>query len=138
MPETSTAEGLTFFIPAYFGAEPCTASKIAQLSPILAPGLVGGLGFAPGANIGDNCAIFEAVHGSAPKYAGMKKVNPSAVLVSGIMMLRWIKEEAAADRIQKAMFAVLDERKHVTYDVGGTATTDEYAQAIVDKMHAKA
>jgi len=104
----------------------------------LCAGLVGGLGFAPGANVGDNCAIFEAVHGSAPKYAGLKKVNPSAVLVSGIMMLRWIKEEAAADRIQKAMFAVLDERKHVTYDVGGTATTDEYAQAIVDKMHAKA
>ena len=60
------------------------------------------------------------------------------MLVSGIMMLRWLKEEAAADRIQKAMFAVLDERKHVTYDVGGTATTDEYAQAIVDKMQAKA
>lgn len=102
----------------------------------LCAGLVGGLGFAPGANIGDNCSIFEAVHGSAPKYAGMKKVNPSAVLVSGIMMLRWLKEAAAADRIEKAMFAVLDERKHVTYDVGGTATTDEYAQAIVDKMHA--
>jgi isocitrate dehydrogenase (NAD+) len=82
--------------------------------------------------------IFEAVHGSAPKYAGMKKVNPSAVLISGIMMLRWLQEEAAADRIEKAMFAVLDERKHVTYDVGGTAKTDEYAQAIVDKMHAKA
>ena len=102
----------------------------------LCAGLVGGLGFAPGANIGDNCSIFEAVHGSAPKYAGMKKVNPSAVLVSGIMMLRWLKEAAAADRIEKAMFAVLDERKHVTYDVGGTATTDEYAQAIVDKMQA--
>jgi isocitrate dehydrogenase (NAD+) len=104
----------------------------------LCAGLVGGLGFAPGANVGDGCAIFEAVHGSAPKYAGMKKVNPSAVLVSGIMMLRWLKEEAAAARIEKAMFAVLDERKHVTYDVGGTAKTDEYAQAIVDKMHAKA
>jgi isocitrate dehydrogenase (NAD+) len=104
----------------------------------LCAGLVGGLGFAPGANIGDNCSIFEAVHGSAPKYAGMKKVNPSAVLVSGIMMLRWLKETAAADRIEKAMFAVLDEGKHVTYDVGGTATTDEYAQAIVEKMHGKA
>ncbi len=68
----------------------------------------------------------------------MKKVNPWAGLVSGVLMIRWMKEEAAADRITKAMFAVLDERKHVTYDVGGTATTDEYAQAIVDKMHAKA
>ncbi len=103
----------------------------------LCAGLVGGLGFAPGANVGDNCAIFEAVHGSAPKYAGQKKVNPSAVLVSGIMMLRWLKETEAADRIQEAMFAVLDERKHVTYDVGGTAKTDEYARAIVDKMLVK-
>ncbi len=103
----------------------------------LCAGLVGGLGFAPGANVGDNCAIFEAVHGSAPKYAGQKKVNPSAVLVSGIMMLRWLKETEAADRIQEAMFAVLDERKHVTYDVGGTAKTDEYAKAIVDKMLVK-
>jgi isocitrate dehydrogenase (NAD+) len=100
----------------------------------LCAGLVGGLGFAPGANVGDNCAIFEAVHGSAPKYAGLKKVNPSAVLISGIMMLRWLKEEQAANLIEKSMFAVLDEKKHVTYDVGGTAKTDEYAQAIVDKM----
>ena len=104
----------------------------------LCAGLVGGLGFAPGGNIGDGCAIFEAVHGSAPKYAGLKKVNPSAVLISGIMMLRWLKETKAADRIEKAMHTVLDERKFVTYDVGGTAKTDEYAQAIVDKMQAAA
>jgi isocitrate dehydrogenase (NAD+) len=102
----------------------------------LCAGLMGGLGFAPGANVGDNCAIFEAVHGSAPKYAGMKKVNPSAVLISGVMMLRWLNEKAAADRIEKAMYEVLAEGKKVTYDVGGTAKTDEYAQAIIDRMNA--
>ena len=100
----------------------------------LCAGMVGGLGFAPGANIGDNCAVFEAVHGSAPKYAGLKKVNPSAVLGSGIMMLRWLGETEAAERIDRAMHAVLAEGQQVTYDVGGTAGTDEYAQAIVDKM----
>jgi len=100
----------------------------------LCAGLSAGLGFAPGANIGPTVAIFEAVHGSAPKYAGQKKVNPSAVLGSGIMMLRHLGEKEAADRVEKAMHAVLVEGKHVTYDVGGTAKTDEYARAIVDKM----
>ncbi len=101
----------------------------------LCAGMVGGLGFAPGANIGDTCAIFEAVHGSAPKYAGLNKVNPSAVLSSGIMMLRWLGENAAAERIERAMQAVLAEGKQVTYDVGGTAGTDEYAGAIIEKMN---
>jgi len=100
----------------------------------LLAGMVGGLGFAPGANIGDNCAIFEAVHGSAPKYAGQNKVNPSAVLNSAIMMLKWIGEEAAAIKIDRAMQEVLAEAKHVTYDAGGTAGTDEYASAIIEKM----
>ncbi len=100
----------------------------------LCAGLSAGLGFAPGANIGPTVAIFEAVHGSAPKYAGQNKVNPSAVLGSGIMMLRHLGEEKAAKQIDKAMHAVLLEGKHVTYDVGGTAGTHEYAQAIVDKM----
>ncbi len=100
----------------------------------LLAGMVGGLGFAPGANIGDNCAIFEAVHGSAPKYAGQNKVNPSAVLNSAIMMLKWIGEEAAAVKIETAMQEVLTEGKHVTYDAGGTAGTDEYASAIIRKM----
>ncbi len=95
---------------------------------------MGGLGFAPGANIGDNCAIFEAVHGSAPKYAGMKKVNPSAVLLSGVMMLKWLGENKAAERIEKGIDKVLAEGKHLTYDAGGTASTDEYAQAIIRAM----
>lgn len=100
----------------------------------LCAGLSAGLGFAPGANIGPTVAIFEAVHGSAPKYAGQRKVNPSAVLGSAIMMLRHLGETAAADKVEKAMHAVLDEGKRVTYDMGGAAKTDEYAQAIVDKM----
>jgi len=100
----------------------------------LCAGMVGGLGFAPGANIGDNCAIFEAVHGSAPKYAGLNKVNPSAVLNSAIMMLNWIGEGAAALKIESAMQQVLFEGKCVTYDVGGVAGTDEYASAIIKKM----
>ncbi|MEO8326861.1 MAG: isocitrate/isopropylmalate family dehydrogenase [Nitrospirota bacterium] len=79
----------------------------------LCAGLVGGLGFAPGANVGDNCAIFEAVHGSAPKYARLKKVNPSAVLMSGSMMLQWLKKEQAAELIKKS---------------------EESAQGIIDKM----
>ncbi len=70
-------------------------------------GLVGGLGFAPGANLEDNCAIFEAVHESTPKFAGLKKANPSAVLISGIKMLLWLKEEQAANLIEKSMFAIL-------------------------------
>lgn len=102
----------------------------------LCAGLSGGLGFAPGANIGPTVAIFEAVHGSAPKYAGQKKVNPSAVLSSGIMMLRHLGEEKAADSVENAMIAVLNEGKTVTYDIGGTAKTDEYAEAIVKKMKA--
>ncbi|MBT9172046.1 MAG: Isocitrate dehydrogenase (NADP) [Syntrophomonadaceae bacterium] len=101
----------------------------------LCAGMVGGLGFAPGANIGDSCAIFEAVHGSAPKYAGLNKVNPSAVLSSGIMMLRWLGENTAAVCIERAMQAVLAEGRRVTYDVGGTAGTDEYAGAIIEKMN---
>lgn len=101
----------------------------------LCAGMVGGLGFAPGANIGDNCAIFEAVHGSAPKYAGLNKVNPSAVLNSAIMMLKWIGEGEIALNIDKAMQRVLSDGKCVTYDVGGQATTNEYAQAIIDAMN---
>jgi isocitrate dehydrogenase (NAD+) len=85
--------------------------------------LCAGLMVAPEANGGDNCAIFEAVHGSAPKYAGRKKVNPSAVLISGVMMLCWLNEKEAADRIEKAMDKILAEGEKVTYDVGGTANS---------------
>src|SRR2546421_2046148 len=83
----------------------------------LCAGLVGGLGVAPGANIGDNGAMFEAVHGSAPKYKGQNKVNPTAVILSGMLMLRYLGEEDAAARLEKAVAAVVAEGKDVTYDM---------------------
>ncbi|RJX18677.1 MAG: isocitrate/isopropylmalate dehydrogenase family protein [Desulforudis sp.] len=100
----------------------------------LAAGLVGGLGVAPGANIGDEMAVFEPVHGSAPKYTGMNKVNPLATLLSGVMMLRHLGESEAADRVMRAVAAVLTEKKAVTYDLGGTAGTSQMADAIIQKI----
>ena len=83
----------------------------------LCAGLVGGLGVAPGANIGKDLAIFEAVHGSAPKYKGMNKVNPTAMILSGVMMLRYLNEIEAADRLERAIANVIKENKNVTYDL---------------------
>jgi isocitrate dehydrogenase (NAD+) len=83
----------------------------------LCAGLVGGLGVAPGANIGSNCAIFEATHGSAPKYKGQNKVNPTALILSGKLMLDHLGEKAAADRLERAVAAVIAEGKDVTYDM---------------------
>jgi len=100
----------------------------------LCAGLAGGLGVAPGANIGYEIALFEPVHGSAPKYAGQDRVNPTAMILSAVMMLRHIKEEEVADRIEKALAMVLAEGKNVTYDLGGEATTSGMARAIVEKM----
>ncbi|RPF47043.1 isocitrate dehydrogenase (NAD+) [Thermodesulfitimonas autotrophica] len=100
----------------------------------LAAGLVGGLGVAPGANVGDEMAVFEPVHGSAPKYAGMDKVNPLATILSGVMMLKHLGEFAAAERVMRGVTAVLAEGKTVTYDLGGSARTSEMATAIIEKM----
>ena len=83
----------------------------------LAAGLVGGLGMAPGANIGPTGAVFEATHGSAPKYKGLNKVNPTALVLSGVLMLRYLKEHEAADRLERAVAAVIAEGKDVTYDM---------------------
>ena len=83
----------------------------------LCAGLVGGLGIAPGANYGDEIALFEPVHGSAPKYAGQNKVNPTATILSAVWMLRHLKEDAAADRLDRAVRTVLKEGKFVTYDL---------------------
>ncbi|HEY4759045.1 MAG TPA: isocitrate/isopropylmalate family dehydrogenase, partial [Thermoguttaceae bacterium] len=83
----------------------------------LAAGLVGGLGVAPGANIGPDCAIFEATHGSAPKYKGLNKVNPTAVILSAMLMLRHLKEPEAAQRLEAAVAAVIAQGKYVTYDM---------------------
>jgi isocitrate dehydrogenase (NAD+) len=106
----------------------------------LCAGLVGGLGVAPGANIGEKGAIFEATHGSAPKYAGLDKVNPVAVILSGMLMLRYLGEEKAADRLEKAVADVIREGKQVTYDMKAdrndpTAVgTQKMADAIIAKM----
>ena len=100
----------------------------------LAAGLVGGLGVAPGANIGPDCAMFEAVHGTAPDIAGKDIANPMAMILSGVLMLRHIGEHDAANRIDAAMTAVLAEKKQVTRDLGGTAGTKGFAEAIIVKL----
>jgi isocitrate dehydrogenase (NAD+) len=100
----------------------------------LCAGLVGGLGLAPGANLGVECAIFEAVHGSAPDIAGKDVANPTALLQSAILMLRHLDEMAAADKAQGALEAVYTERKTLTRDVGGTAGTTQFTDAILAAM----
>jgi isocitrate dehydrogenase (NAD+) len=101
-------------------------------------GLVGGLGLAPGANVGDEAALFEPVHGSAPKYAGQNKVNPTATMLSGVLMLRHLGEHEAADRVENAIAAVIAEGKDVTYDLkpdrtGGVGTR-EMADAVIRRL----
>jgi isocitrate dehydrogenase (NAD+) len=100
----------------------------------LCAGLVGGLGLVPGANLGLNCAIFEAVHGSAPDIAGKDIANPTALLQSAVLMLRHLDEEAAADKVQRALESVYAERKTLTRDVGGTAGTSQFADAVLAAM----
>ena len=97
----------------------------------LCAGLVGGLGLASGANIGVDCAVFEAVHGSAPDIAGKGIANPTALLFSALMMLRHLGENDIADRINSAVLSTALEAKVTTRDMGGTATTDEYADEII-------
>ncbi len=101
----------------------------------LCAGLVGGLGVAPGANLGDRDAMFEAVHGSAPKYKGQNKVNPTALLLSAKLMLDYLKETDAAQRMETAIIDVIREGKFVTYDLGGKAGTREMGDAICDKLN---
>ncbi len=108
----------------------------------LAAGLVGGLGLAPGANIGADCALFEATHGSAPKYTGMNKTNPMAMMFSGVLMLRHLGEAAAADRLEAALAAVIKEGRRVTYDMKAdrddpsAVGTSEVADAVIEKLEA--
>ena len=102
----------------------------------LCAGLVGGLGVAPGANIGPDAAVFEAVHGSAPKYAGLDKANPTALILSGVLMLRHLGEQAAAERVETALREVVAEGKQVTYDLGGDAGTSGFADAIIERLGA--
>jgi len=100
----------------------------------LAAGLVGGLGVVPGSNIGDDAAVFEAVHGSAPDIAGKGVANPLALIMSGVMMLNHMHEEEIAKRIKTAYDAVLTEGKTLTRDLGGKAGTEEFADALIAKM----
>jgi len=97
----------------------------------LAAGLVGGLGVVPSGNIGDECAMFEAVHGTAPDIAGKGLANPTALLMSGIMMLNHLGERSAAQRIEAAIEKVYREAKHVTRDLGGKAGTTEFTDAVI-------
>ncbi|MDP8228709.1 MAG: isocitrate/isopropylmalate dehydrogenase family protein, partial [Candidatus Electryoneaceae bacterium] len=100
----------------------------------LAAQLVGGLGFASSGNIGDNYAVFEPTHGSAPKYYGQNKVNPTAMLLTVKMMLDWLGEKDRAERLEKAISDVIAEGKVRTYDMKGNASTTEMAQAIVELL----
>src|ERR1700751_2577651 len=97
----------------------------------LAAGLVGGLGVVPSGNIGENAALFEAVHGTAPDIAGKNQANPTALLLSAIMMLRHMGENAAGDRIEAALNKVLQKREKITGDLGGKASTSDFADAVI-------
>lgn len=105
----------------------------------LCAGMVGGLGVAPGANIGKDYAVFEAIHGSAPKYAGQNKANPTALILSGVLMLQHLGEKEAAARLQQAVEAVIAEQKSVTYDLAPAGVepvgTQEMAAAIAQKLN---
>jgi len=100
----------------------------------LAAGLIGGLGVAPGANIGLEGAVFEPVHGSAPDIAGQGKANPLACLLSGVLMLKYIDQRTVAEKIEKAIYAVLEEGNFVTPDLGGNATTEQMTDAIITQL----
>jgi isocitrate/isopropylmalate dehydrogenase len=100
----------------------------------LCAGLVGGLGIVPGANMGEKHAVFEAVHGSAPDIAGKGLANPTAVMLSGVMMLIHLKEMEAANRLRQAIESVYAKQQHVTRDVGGTAGTKEFTDAVIAAM----
>lgn len=109
----------------------------------LCAGLVGGLGVTPGANIGDDIAVFEAVHGSAPKYKGLNKVNPTAMILSGALMLKYLKEDEAAENLENAVREVIAEGKSVTYDLKSDPNdparvgTKEMADAIILKIEGR-
>jgi len=100
----------------------------------LCAGLVGGLGVAPGANIGTEAAVFEPVHGSAPKYAGLNKANPTALILSGVLMLRHLGEQAAAEQVETALREVIADGRRTTYDLGGDAGTSQFADAIIERL----
>lgn len=112
-----------------------TTNLFGDILSDLCAGLVGGLGVVGGANIGDEGAVFEAVHGSAPDIAGKNIANPTALIRSAEMMLAYLGEQAAASAIRKALADTFSEGRHLTGDLGGTASTSEFAAAVADRVH---
>jgi isocitrate dehydrogenase (NAD+) len=118
----------------------CCPNLYGDIISDLGAGMIGGLGLAPGANIGTNGAVFEATHGSAPKYTGQNKVNPMAVMLSGVLMLRHLGEAAAANAMEGAIATVIEIGKNVTYDLKekrndpSAVGTSQVADAIIDQL----
>mgnify|MGYP000438630643 CR=1 FL=1 len=113
-----------------------TTNLFGDILSDLCAGLVGGLGLAPGANIGDDCAMFEAVHGSAPDIAGKNIANPTSVILASALMLDHLNEHKRAERIRKAVRAVIADHDRVTPDLEGDGTTDGYTQAVLERLGA--
>ena len=111
-----------------------TSNMFGDILSDLAAQLVGGLGFASSGNIGDNFAVFEPTHGSAPKYAGKYKVNPIAMLLAIKLMLDWLEETERANALEQAIATVIAEGKVRTYDMGGNSSTLDMAQAVVERL----
>ena len=111
-----------------------TTNLFGDILSDLCAGLVGGLGMAPGANIGDGAAIFEAVHGSAPDIAGKNIANPTSVILASIQMLEYLGMQDKAERIRKAVRTTIESGDRVTRDLGGSASTSEFTQAIIDRL----
>jgi isocitrate dehydrogenase (NAD+) len=122
----------------------CCPNLYGDIISDLGAGMIGGLGLAPGANIGTNGAVFEATHGSAPKYAGQNKVNPMAVMLSGVLMLRHLEEVAAADALEGAISNVIALGQNVTYDLKekrndpSAVGTSQVADAVIAQLKAGA
>ncbi len=111
-----------------------TSNMFGDIISDLCAQLVGGLGFASSGNIGDNYAVFEPTHGSAPKYAGMHKVNPMAMLLTVVLMMDWLGEKEKATRLESAIATVIKEGKVRTYDMGGSSSTLDIAHAVAGKL----
>ncbi|MFB0583716.1 isocitrate dehydrogenase [Aeromonas salmonicida] len=111
-----------------------TTNLFGDILSDLCAGLVGGLGMAPGANIGDGAAIFEAVHGSAPDIAGKNIANPTSVILASIQMLEYLGMQDKAERIREAVRATIESGDRVTRDLGGSASTSEFTQSIIDRL----
>jgi isocitrate dehydrogenase (NAD+) len=111
-----------------------TTNLFGDILSDLCAGLVGGLGLAPGANIGDDRGIFEAVHGSAPDIAGKNIANPTALLLASAMMLDYLELNEQSERLRRSIRHVIGEGSVLTPDLGGTASTTEYTQALIDHL----